>query len=217
MSGAATSAGIAERLLKFDTAQLSDVLEDLGIEDGVCAGITPLPGSRAIAGPAFIVDLRPHAEVPQPVPEYMSHVAPGSVILMANHGRSDCASWGAMRSAGARQRGAAGTVVDGFYRDVDDHRAQDYPVYGRGSMPRNYRHYTTLAAFQQPVDFAGCRVEPGDWVVGDATGVVIIPAARVEDVIAAAADLAEKERRTMAALDAGHDFEAAKVVAAEGG
>lgn len=206
----AAAEGMVERLSAHNTAQLSDVMDDLGIRDRVCVGIVPLPGSRPIVGPAFTVDFRPLEAGDGHFPEYMGQVPAGAVILIANQGRTDHAAWGGIRSAGARQRGATGTVVDGCYRDVEDHRAQDYPVYGRGSIPRNYRRYTWPARVQEPVTCAGVSVSPGDWVVGDVSGVVIVPADRVEDVIEGAAKLLARERRILLGLDQGRGLEAAR-------
>jgi 4-hydroxy-4-methyl-2-oxoglutarate aldolase len=138
--------------------------------------------------------------------EYLEYVEPGDVIVIANGGRIDCSSWGGQRSLGARQKGAVAAVLHGAYRDVDELRAAGFPVYGVGRTVAGSRHGGIPVAVDVPVTITGCTVNPGDIVVGDASGVIVVPQHAAEDVLREAEAVAGREHSTATALADGADF-----------
>lgn len=95
------------------------------------------------------------------------------------------ALWGGLMSTRAASLGAAGAVVDGFHRDTREIKALDFPVFSAGSYAQDQRVRGRVIDFGCPIEFPNAvRVEPGDIVVGDVDGVVIIPKVHAEAVVA---------------------------------
>ena len=97
------------------------------------------------------------------------------------------ALWGGLMSTRARLLGAAGAVLDGFHRDTREILALGFPVFSRGAYAQDQRRRGRVIDYRCPVEFGnGTRVDPGDIVVGDVDGVLVIPSARAEEIVSAA-------------------------------
>jgi regulator of RNase E activity RraA len=146
-------------------------------------GVRPLwsPIPR-IAGPAYPVRN-------QPGDNLMLHIAihrapPGSVIV-CQAGDNDYAQAGGNVCAWAQRRGVAGIVVDGVLRDVGESRANGFPLFGRGIIPIPAKR-ARAGVLNGPVTCGGVAVEPGDIVVADEEGIVVLPSARAYELLGAA-------------------------------
>ena len=95
---------------------------------------------------------------------------------MAAGGSARAACWGELFSAAARARGARGTLIDGYCRDARRIAALGYPVWCRGTLPLDCKGRTAVTAWRQPAVVGGLQVRPGDLVVADDDGAVVIPA-----------------------------------------
>lgn len=150
-----------------------------------------------IVGPAVTVREVPTAERVPPTHalELIDHSAPGSVIVIAIDGFRDVAVWGGLMTAGAVVNGLEGAVLDGGVRDVEEiERDHHFPVFSRSVVPS-----TTVGRFQtvganEPVCVGGIAVYPGDLMVGDRDGVVVVPSGLVEKVLKTALEIEERER-----------------------
>lgn len=106
------------------------------------------------------------------------------------------ALWGGLMSSRAAALGAAGAVLDGFHRDTREIRQLGFPVFSAGSYAQDQRLRGRVIDFGCTIEFPNAvRVEPGDIVVGDVDGVVIIPKAHAEAVVADAVAKVEAEER----------------------
>lgn len=197
---------LIERLNRLSTCQVSDGMAAVGLPREGLSGIEPLEPAQHIAGCARTVVFEPAPDAEDRRIEYLSHVEPGDVLVLGNGGRVDCSVWGGQRSTGAIQRGAVGTIVDGAYRDVDEHRSLGYPVFGRARTIVSSSGSVVPVAVDRPLVIGGVEVHSGDYVVADASGVVVVPADRAEDVVAAAESILEEESRISAAVETGTDF-----------
>jgi regulator of RNase E activity RraA len=120
-------------------------------------------------------------------------VRPGDVVVAACD-RSDAAAvWGELTSSSCVARGAAGLVTDGPCRDVEQVRALGFPVWARGTSPRDVHGRLEFGPHGVPVTVDGVAIAPGDLVVADADGVVVVPAAVADDVLRRAAEKASAE------------------------
>src|SRR5206468_3484334 len=142
-----------------------------------------------ITGRAITVELG--VPGPSPPPRHLGAAAvdaasPGDVIVIAAGGRTDAAGWGGVLSLAAAVRGVRGVIVDGACRDVDEIRDLGLPVYARAAVARTARGRLAEVAWDVPVSIGGATVAPGDHVLADGSGLVVIPAARKADVLAAA-------------------------------
>ncbi len=185
-----------ERLRRLDSCAVSDARDRLGLPDGTVTGITNLTGVTTIAGRVVTVQLgAPH---PTPSTRHLCTSAveaagDDDIIVIDHQGRTDCAAWGGNLSRAANVRRIAGTIVHGAVRDVDEARDLPYPVFATGSTPRTARGRTQEHAWNTTIDFSGIDVEPGDYVVADATGIVFTRAADIAAVLDAAERIATTE------------------------
>lgn len=198
---------VLDRLSALDTCAVSDALDHLGIP-GATTGIRPMWGRPKIVGRARTVEV---ADVAAAGDVRGRHIAtravagggPDDVIVIANQGRTSVSCWGDILTAAAQQRGIRGVVIDGACRDVDAIADAGFPVYARAGVPITARGRIAERAADVPVSFAGVRVRPGDLVIADASGVVIVPADRAEEVLAAAERLERRQRAMLAAVREG--------------
>jgi 4-hydroxy-4-methyl-2-oxoglutarate aldolase len=195
-------------------AVVSDILDDLGHRDHILdPAIRPLGRGAVIAGFAspFLV-----AEVDQiPDEPYTGEIAalddirPGEVILVAAGGSARAACWGELFSVAARARGARGTLIDGHCRDASRIAGLGYPVWCRGTLPLDCKGRTAVTAWRQPAVVGGLPVRPGDLVVADDDGAVVVPGELTEETISRALAKASKEHGLRDALEAGSTLRAA--------
>lgn len=192
----------AARAAALDTATLSDALDRLGIV-GQCHGIKPRDPAFRMVGRAFTLLYGPAAKPAGTVGDYIDDVPPGSVIVLDNGGRTDATVWGDILTEIAHRRELAGTVIDGVNRDVALCLALGYPVFSRDSWMRTGKDRVQVEATNVPVTIGGVRVAPGDLLAGDADGVVVIPQAHEESVLAAAEEIQAAEERIREAVRSG--------------
>ncbi|MDT7783272.1 MAG: 4-hydroxy-4-methyl-2-oxoglutarate aldolase [Pseudonocardiales bacterium] len=166
---------------------LADVL---GRERVMDIGIRPLwtPMPR-IAGPAFTVRCPPGDNLMLHAAIYRA--APGDVIVVQS-GDLDYALAGGNVCAIAHRRGVAGFVLDGVIRDVAEARELGFPVFARGVIPIPGTKNAALP-LNQPIDCGGVRVSPGDVVVADEEGIVVVPHDRQSDALHKAQSKQDKE------------------------
>ncbi|TDB85017.1 RraA family protein [Actinomadura sp. KC216] len=190
------------RLEDLSTATLSDALDRLGLP-GSLHGLAPLGPGQRLVGRAFTVRYRPAGNPPGTVGDYLDDVAPGSVVVLDNQGRTDCTVWGDILTAVAHAKGVAGTVIDGVCRDVHRALGLGYPIYSRGRFMRTGKDRVEVAEVGGPVAVGGVQLCPGDLVAGDQDGAVAIPSAALSDVLGLAVEIAEREERILAGALAG--------------
>ncbi len=188
---------LVERLSKLDACTVSDALDALGIK-GATLGIRPQWPCPRIAGRAVTVKLKPQG-VEKPTrhlgTEAIETADPGDVLVMELAGRTDVPGWGGLLSLAAATKGLAGIVIDGACRDIDDSQSADFPVYARGVVPITARGRVIQDSVNAEIQFAGVQVHPGDYVVADGSGTIIVPQARAADVIAKGEEIAAREAR----------------------
>jgi regulator of RNase E activity RraA len=174
------------------TALLSDALDRLG-RPGSLLGIAPLANGQRAIGPAYTIRYVAAGHPPGTVGDYIDDVPPGSVVVLDNGGRVDCTVWGDILTAVAHHRGVAGTVIDGVNRDVSRALETGYPIWSRGRFMRTGKDRVEVSGVQCAVTVAGVQVRPGDLVVADDDGVVVVPADAVDTVFATADEVAARE------------------------
>ncbi|HEY2073345.1 MAG TPA: hypothetical protein VGG88_07210 [Gaiellaceae bacterium] len=204
------SADTLERYRALSTPLVSDSLKDVGLSPRGLEGIVSLDTTAKVVGPAFTVQCLRAEESRDSRIEYLGDIPSGAVVVVDNGGRTDCSVWGGQRTLAARQRGAVGTVVDGAYRDIEEHAAFGYPVWGRARAVAGSAGFSNPVASQVDVTLAGVDVSPGDLVLADGSGVIVVPAARVLEVLEVAEATAADEKRVAAAVAAGTDYFEAK-------
>lgn len=199
---------IRECLNKLATTNISDALDALGLK-GATYGIRPIVDikcTQKIIGEAVTIKItaagltksKHHLGV-----EAIDFAKKGDVIVIDNGGRIDTSCWGGVLANGAKMKGISGVVIDGACRDVDDYIEINFPVYARGSVVATARGRIMEEATNVIIQFGGVQVRPGDIVVGDRSGVVIIPKEKLEEVISKAEELYKKEEKMIEDIKTG--------------
>jgi len=128
---------------------------------------------------------------------------PGDVIVIEQRSGRDAASWGGNLSLAAQLRGIAGVIVEGPARDIDEAQGYGFPLFARSRTPQTARGRIVETGTNVPITVDEIAVSPGDFVVADGTGVVFVPADKIEAVLDAAEAIAARERAMVAALNEG--------------
>jgi 4-hydroxy-4-methyl-2-oxoglutarate aldolase len=198
---------IVQGLGELPTATISDALDRLGIV-GQCLGIAPLDPRFQLAGRAFTLRYRPTGLVERGnVGDYIDDVPPGEIVVLDNAGRLDCTVWGDILTAVSYRRGIGGTVIHGVCRDVQRALDLGYPIFSRGRYMRTGKDRVEVESMQAPISVGEIQVRPGDILVGDADGILVIPRVRESEVfetareIEAAEQAIERETATGTRLD----------------
>jgi len=192
-----------DRAARLDTATLSDALDKLRIS-GQCLGIKPRDHNFRLAGRAFTVLYGPlDANNPGTVGDFIDKLDEGAVVVIDNGGREDATVWGDILTYLADRKKLAGTVIDGACRDVHLCLKLGYPIYSRSYSMRTGKDRVQVDGEQVPVNIGDARVLPGDLMRGDADGVVCIPAAREDEVLAVAEQIDAAENQIRKYLEDG--------------
>jgi 4-hydroxy-4-methyl-2-oxoglutarate aldolase len=194
---------VTHPLAAFSAATISDALDRLGLR-GSAHGVGPLSDSAAkFCGRAYTVRYVNSGAAPGTVGDYLDDVAPGQVVVLDNGGRTDCTVWGDILTTMAHDRGVAGTVIHGVCRDVARALELGYPIHSRGRFMRTGKDRVEVSDVQRPVTVGDVQVVPGDLVIGDQDGVVVVPAAAEDAVLQAATEIHEREAAIVADILAG--------------
>src|SRR5918992_3027197 len=186
---------VIERLAKLDTCAVSDALDSLALR-GATWGVGPLWSCPRIVGRAVTMKIKP-VGLQQPTQHLgtapIEAAQPGDIIAIDNAGQLQFSCWGGLLALSAKLKGVSGVVIDGACRDIDEARELEFPVYGRGVVPMTARGRVMQESFNQEIQFAGVQCRPGDLVIADGSGVVIIPRVKEQEVVTAAEAVFQKE------------------------
>ena len=187
------------------TAVVADSLDELGFRDqAMRERLRPLCPDACFAGWARtmacvdVFHVRPDSydlEI-----EAMDSLLPGEVAVVSTVESKRNAPWGELLSTAARARGARGAVVDGLVRDVRKIGQLGFPVFAAGIKPVDSKGRGIMTDYNVPVECGGVMVTPGDLVFADYDGVIVIPAAVVDEAVRMATDKVARENHTRAEL-----------------
>jgi len=208
------------------TPTLSDILDSRGVAGAIPGSVLKpvLPGKK-IAGPAITLKYVPERMTPAQSfhdkakakladRDAYALTEPGDVVVIDGGGRGDISAMGGLSTLMAKKYGLAGNIVDAGVRDIQDIRGLDYPVWSRGITPITGKFRFEALEINGPVVCAGVSVHPGDLVVADDTGVVIIPQDFIKEVIRLAIEASKKEEHLIQVIEEGSSVEDMKKVLA---
>jgi regulator of RNase E activity RraA len=201
-----TSDDLLARLAALETGQVSDVLDEAGLAThALSSDLVPLLPGRRFAGRAVCfrgerIVQGQHARAALPGSTLEQAMSPGSILVVESGGFTEAAMLGGFVAYCLMRAGCVGIVSDGAVRDADEIRSFDLPVVAGGVTPVNGSRRWRWVEAEVPITLPGpggrrVPVAPGDLVLGDGDGVVIVPAGVAEAIIADSEGLARVEQQ----------------------
>ncbi len=194
------SPAVVQKASAFAASIFADVAGRRGTLDG---RIAPLSPSMRMAGPALTVEVRPGDNLM--VHAAISIAKPGDILVIDGKGDRTCALMGSIMINACRKLGLAGVVIDAAVRDVEELRELGFPVYSVGANPKGPTKFGP-GRINWPISCGGEAINPGDLIVGDADGVVVIEREKAESLLDLAAAKVAEERARIADILAGRNL-----------
>ena len=193
-------AATAKAASQFAASILADVAGRRGTMDG---RIVPLAPRMRICGPAFTVEVRPGDNLM--IHAAMAMARPGDVLVIDGKADRSCALMGSIMINACKQLGLGGVVLDASIRDTEELVELGFPVFSVGANPNGPTKYVP-GRINWPIGCGGASVQPGDLIVGDADGVVVIEREKAASLLALAATKVADERQRI------HDITSGKAI-----
>ena len=178
---------IVSLLRSVSSSNISDAMH----RKGAMRGIHPLIPGKKIVGKAITVQTFA-GDWAKPV-EAIDLAGPGDVLVIYN-GSNSIAPWGGLATLSCKIRGIEGVVVDGAVRDLQEIRPMDYPLFSSDVVP-NAGDPKGMGEINSEIVCGGQTVRPGDYIVGDDSGVVVIPKERAYEIARRAKEVEKTENR----------------------
>jgi regulator of RNase E activity RraA len=188
---------------------ISDSLDLIGIRNNVMSKeIRPLERGMKVTGYAATIEFEPSEEFDAndpygPAIEYLDSLQAGEVAVVATGQSNRSAFWGELFSTAALRRGATGVICDGPLRDVNEIFEVGFSAFGVGALPYDYKGRMRVSKIRVEVVCGGVVVAPGDFIIADIDGVVVVPVFAIDQVFAAANARALGENHVLVDLEAG--------------
>lgn len=188
---------LIQQLSKFSAATLCEALGNKGY---LPSAIKPIAANMKVCGPAYTVQTMPRDNVL--LHRAYAYAQAGDVLIANCSGFYEAGYWGDLMSLGAKTKGINGLVIDACVRDADDIEAMGFPVFSRGLCIKGTSNHGD-GILNEPIIIGEVLINPGDIVVGDRDGVVVVPKNKIEEAIEKAIAREAKEERTRAELRKG--------------
>jgi len=198
-----------EALRGLYTGAVADILDELGWrEQCLPSDIRPLRDEMTVAGPVFTVRGRSRPADDGHDPRYrqmdmLDAIVPGAVVVIDPGDEGRAAHWGELMSHTAKGRGARGVVIAGGVRDTPQILELGFPCFRRYHSPLTAVHRFDITDWNGAIRIGGVAIAPGDFILGDVDGVLVLPAAAVDQVIDQALSVQGREDTVREALRQG--------------
>lgn len=208
---------LCERMEKLHTPAISDTLDDMGFRHcAMSAGFSPMIANSVVAGPAFTMaedkaddvvllkDMDPSFVVGL-LDAFCNSIRKGQVIVVDTNGFWGAGAYGELMATATKYySGAKGAVVDGPIRDIPRVREIGFPVWAKSNIPTDSIGRSKLVGLNEPIKCGGVEVKPGDIVMADTDGVVVVPqSVNLKELVERAEEVVRAERRSREELRQG--------------
>ena len=201
-------------LKNLSSCVISDAMDKIGLKSVMNSSIRPIKSGITIAGQVVTVKSikkekiieSDYSKYTNILNEVTDGTEPGKIIIIDADGDTECASWGGNRSLAAKLRKIGGVIIDGAARDYKEITEMDFPVFCKNTIPPKSKDRLITIDYNVPVVCGGILIHPGDFIIGDDDGVVVIPANRISEILVLAEEIENKERKIVEYLKAGHKF-----------
>ncbi|KAH0383005.1 RraA-like protein [Aureobasidium sp. EXF-12298] len=204
-------------LKRFTSCDVGDALVKLNVTyGGYLHGLKMFsPHQQASAakifGPAYTVQMVDANDTtsPKPSQHFVDGIQEGQVVFISQPKGFYSACWGGLMSTRAKYLGAQGVVVDGNFRDLNEHREMEFPVFAKATSALGSNTFTRASGLNVPVQFTSetqqrpLTIHPGDLILADLDGVVVVPVEHAEKCLEICEKRFEIDEQTMAALKKG--------------
>jgi len=191
---------IVRKANEYAASILADVAGRRGTLDGRIAAVSP---KVKMAGPAFTVEVRAGDNLM--IHAAISMAKPGDILVIDGKADRTCALMGSIMINACKKAGLGGVVIDGAVRDTEELRELGFPVYAICANPNGPTKFVP-GRINWPVSCGGISVQPGDLVVGDADGVVVVEREKAGSLLEDAAKKVADERARIADIVAGRNL-----------
>ena len=200
---------ILERLRKLATPTLANALDDISF-NGIMNDIQPAGIGMCVVGRAVTVQeitgsFGSFSSDDFKVGHMIDAANSGDVIVVANNG-APVSTWGGMASYSAKLKGIGGLVVDGGIRDREEIVEFNFPAFSKHMVPTPGKTRIKVLSINEPISCAGVRVEKGDVIVADGTGVLCLPSEKAEAITIAAEKFSKDDKQAMVEMEKGLTF-----------
>ncbi|CAM4147834.1 RraA family protein [Bordetella pseudohinzii] len=204
-----TSPELIQAFQGLATSTIGNVLDDLGI-GSIGLNLRPVaPGMRFVGAALTVKEVTGAKNAYKPSEFGLGAVIdlcqPLDVVVIDNGGQQ-VSTWGGVASVAAVRNGVAGLVVDGGVRDADEIIEQGFPVFSRHVVPLSGKTRVKVIEINTTVKIDGMPVHPGDIIIGDASGLVVVPRDRAAEVARRASELELQDRKASEEIRAGLSF-----------
>jgi len=179
---------IRSLLMQVSAPNITDAMH----RKGAMSGIVSMCGNVKMVGRAVTVQTFP-GDWAKPV-EAIDVARKNEVIVINNDGATHVAPWGELATLSCVKKGISGVVIDGAVRDIDDIRIMKFPLFAKAVVP-NAGEPKGFGEINAEIQCGGQYIRPGDWIVGDESGVVVIPAERAYEIARRALEVRKNEER----------------------
>lgn len=213
MTNAAQPPRVSDEILdgfrKVSTIAIADALDSVLHIPGIIHRLAPLVDGMCFVGRAVTVHFVPTIEFSDyhkyTSTEAAEFTTKDDVIVCAANGLEQ-AIWGDQQASEAKRRELAGVIVDGYHRDTAQLKKIGLPMFSLGRNPAPVRGHGRREAINVPVSVCGIRVDPGDVIVADEDGIVVIASGRAEEVLRIATEIHVSELKVIEDYEAGRDL-----------
>ena len=190
---------LLRRYEQLYTGAISDVLREFALLDCALPGhLKPLRENRTVAGFAFTVKSAPNAKITGEMAfrtQMLSALTADAIIVWDTSGDEKATLWGGVMTATAVGLGVRGAVIDGGIRDTHQILEKDFPVFYKHRIPNGSLGRCQISHYQIPIKIGDALIKPGDIVLGDIDGVVIVPRDIAYAVLERAEEIKSNEKK----------------------
>ncbi len=198
------------RVSPIATSTYANAFDEFKMFDNIMSGIASAATGFKLSGPAITIKLG----VGEPGTYTSEDFAVGAIIdaaargdvIVVDGGGCRYSTWGGMASYAAKLKGIAGIIVDGAVRDLEEMIEFNFSVFTRHMVPTTGRTRLKVEAINVPIKVGGVNVNPGDIVVADGTGVIVMPSQRAKEIVSFAEKCQRDDNATMVDLENGMTF-----------
>jgi len=196
------------------------VLVKLGVKyGGFLSGLTMWSpgrqsGTSKIFGSAYTVQMVDAKDTtsPKPSTHFVDGIPKGSVVFVSQPKGLYSACWGGLMSTRAKYLGAQGVIIDGNFRDINEHRDLGFPLFAKGISTLGSASFTRSSTLNKPVEFTSdiqkepLTINPGDIILADADGIVVIPPTLVDQCLKLCEERWDIDEETKKCLENGDEM-----------